>query len=557
MDLLKPSRANSSPMSPLGFLERAATVYGDCTSIIYNETTYTWNQTNNRCLQLASALRTIIGVQRGDVISVLSPNTPAMSELHFAVPMSGAILNTVSTRLDARTVSILLCHSESKLIFVDVHSSSVILEAFSLFPPEIQPPVLIFIDDDGEDTENSTCTNDFDFNLEFTYESLLKRGDPDFQWERPHSEWDPMVLNYTSGTTSSPKGVVHSHRGIFLASVDSLIDWAVPKQPTFLWTLAMFHANGWCFPWGMAAVGATNICLRKFTAASVYNLIRQHRVTHMCAAPIVLSMLANEPGINPLSNHVHILTAGAPPPASVLLQTEKLGFLVSHGYGLTETAAMVVSCAWKSEWNKLPATERARLKARQGVRTLGMTEIDVLDPESGSRVKRDGLSLGEIVLRGGSILLGYLKDPIGTSKCLKEDGWFYTGDVGVMHPDGYLEIKDRSKDVIISGGENISSVEIESVLYSHPAINEAAVVARPDERWGETPCAFVSLKPEKSQPSQKDIIEFCRVKMPHFMVPKNVVFEESLPKTATGKIQKFVLREKAKAMGSARLVSRF
>ncbi|KAI3955882.1 hypothetical protein MKW98_006242 [Papaver atlanticum] len=556
MDLLKQSAANSSPITPVGFLERAATVYGDCTSIIYNETTYTWNQTNRRCLQLASALKSIIGIQRGDVISVLSPNLPAMYELHFAVPMSGAILNTISTRLDARTISALLCHSESKLVFVDFHSRFTVLEAFSLFPPEIQPPMLILINDDEDDVESSLFT--FEFNLEFTYERLLIRGDPDFHWERPHSEWDPIVLNYTSGTTSSPKGAVHSHRGLFMATLDSLVDWSVPKQPVYLWTLAMFHSNGWCFPWGMAAVGATNICVRKFDAASVYNLLRQHKVTHMCAAPVVLNMLANEPGIGPLPNRVHILTAGAPPPAPVLLRTESLGFLVSHGYGLTETASIVVSCAWKPEWNKLPETQRARFKARQGVKTLGMTEIDVLDPESGVSVKRDGLSLGEIVLRGGSILLGYLKDPIGTRKCLKEDGWFYTGDVGVMHPDGYLEIKDRSKDVIISGGENISSVEVESILYWHPAIHEAAVVARPDEYWGETPCAFVSLKPENIQkPSQKDIIEFCSVKMPRYMVPKTVVFEESLPKTPTGKIQKFMLREKAKAMGTAaRLASR-
>ncbi|KAI3982903.1 hypothetical protein MKX01_010386 [Papaver californicum] len=470
-----------------------------------------------------------MGIQRGDVISVLSPNLPAMYELHFAVPMSGAILNNINTRLDARTISVILCHSESKLIFVDILSHSLILEAFSLFPSEIKSPTLILITDDEDETQNSSSSSST-VDLNFTYEGLLKKGDPDFKWVRPNSEWDPMVLNYTSGTTSAPKGVVHSHRGIFIMTVDSLIDWSVPKQPIFLWTLAMFHANG---------------CL-----------IHQHNVTHMCGAPVVLNMLANEPGKEPLLNPVQILTAGAPPPAPVLFRTESLGFVVSHGYGLTETAGLVVSCAWKSKWNKLPATERARLKARQGVRTTGMTQIDVLDPDSGLSVKQDGLSLGEIVLRGGSILLGYFKDPKGTRKSLREDGWFYTGDVGVMHPDGYLEIKDRSKDVIISGGENLSSVEVESILYSHPAIDEAAVVARPDEFWGETPCAFVSLKPASNRPSQKDVMEFCRAKMPHYMVPKTVVFEESLPKTATGKIQKFVLRDKAKAMGSARVASR-
>ncbi|KAI3902346.1 hypothetical protein MKW92_036458 [Papaver armeniacum] len=493
-----------------------------------------------------------MGIQRGDVISVLSPNLPAMYELHFAVPMSGAILNTINTRLDARTLSVILRHSESKLIFVDFLSRSLILEAFSLLPSENKSPSLIFIMDDDV---NSTLTADR-FDLDFSYEGLINKGDPDFKWIRPNRELDPMVLNYTSGTTSSPKGVVHSHRGLFITTLDSLMDWSVPKQPVFLWTLAMFHSNGWSFPWGMAAVGGTNICLRKFDAASVYGLIRQHSVTHMCGVPVVLNMLANNPSKEPLSNRVQILTAGAPPPATVLFRIESLGFIVSHGYGLSETVGCVVSCAWKHEWDKLLATERAILKARQGVRTIGMTEIDVLDAESGLSVKRDGSSTGEIVLRGASILLGYFKDPEGTAKSLKNDGWFYTGDVGVMHPDGYIEIKDRSKDVIISGGENISSIEVESVLYSHPAINEAAVVARPDKFWGETPCAFVSLKSKFNSLSENDIIEFCREKLPHYMVPKTVIFEEFLPKTTTGKIQKFKLKSKAKNLGLSRLESR-
>ncbi|KAF2297261.1 hypothetical protein GH714_020197 [Hevea brasiliensis] len=339
-----------------------------------------------------------------------------------------------------------------------------------------------------------------------------------------------MVLNYTSGTTSSPKGVVHCHRGVFIVTVESLIDWSVPRQPVYLWTLPIFHANGWSFPWGIAAVGGTNICLRKFDGPTIFGMIKRHGVTHMCGAPVVLNMLTNSPNNEPLRNPVQILTAGAPPPATVLFRTESLGFLVSHGYG-----------------------ERARLKARQGVKIAGFTEIDVVDPKTGASVKRDGLSIGEIVLRGGCVMLGYLKDPESTSKCLKDDGWFYTGDVGVMHPDGYLEIKDRSKDVIISGGENISSVEVESVLYTNPAVNEAAVVARPDEYWGETPCAFVSLKEGLNQkPSEKDIIDFCREKMPHYMVPKTIVFKDELPKTSTGKIKKFMLREIAKS-GSSRV----
>ncbi|KAB1669490.1 hypothetical protein ES319_1Z018800v1 [Gossypium barbadense] len=547
MEELKSRPTNSSPLTPLGFLDRAATVYGDCTSIIYNNTSYTWSETHRRCLQLASSLSST-GIKTGPVVSVLAPNIPAMYELHFAVPMSGAVLNSINTRLDARTVSILLCHGESKLLFVDTLSQSLALEAISLFPPNETPPLLVLIKDDEDDGVSSTLDSRFCC----TYESLVEKGNPGFKWIRPESEWNPIVLNYTSGTTSSPKGVVHCHRAVFTITVDSLIDWEVPKQPVYLWTLPMFHANGWSFTWGMAAVGGTNICVRKFDAPIIYNLIRKHGVTHMCGAPVVLNMLSNSPETKPLQNPVQILTAGAPPPAAVLSRTESLGFIVSHGYGLTETGGLVVSCAWKREWNKFPLAERARLKARQGVRTLTVTEADIVDPESGLSVKRDGSSLGEIVLRGPSIMLGYLKDPNATSNCLKEDGWFYTGDVGVIHPDGYMEIKDRSKDVIISGGENLSSVEVESILYTHPAINEAAVVARPDEYWGETPCAFVSLKAELTRkPSEIEIMEYCRAKLPHYMVPKTVVFKDELPKTSTGKILKFVLREIAKGMGSS------
>ncbi|XP_030527026.1 2-methylpropanoate--CoA ligase CCL4-like [Rhodamnia argentea] len=556
MDELKPSPPNSSPLTPLGFLERAATVYGDCPSVIYNDTTYTWSQTHSRCLRVTSSLASG-GIGRGHVVSVVAPNVPAMYELHFAVPMCGAVLNNINPRLDARTVSVLLRHGGSKLIFVDPQSGALVLEALSMFPPSSDRPLLVLIaDPDAVDELGSPLTSSSG-NAGFwcTYESLVERGNPDFEWNRPASEWDPMILNYTSGTTSSPKGVVHCHRGIFTITVDTLVDWAVPKQPVYLWTLPMFHANGWSFPWGLAAVGGTSICLRKFDAATIYHLIRRHSVTHMCGAPVVLNMLSSGSGSDaePLTHPVKILTAGAPPPAAVLFRTESLGFEVSHGYGLTETGGLAVSCAWKPQWNRLPAGERARLKARQGVRTVAMTEVEVVDPGSGAPVRRDGSTLGEIVLRGGCVMLGYLKDPEGTAKCMR-GGWFYTGDVGVMHPDGYLEIRDRSKDVIISGGENLSSVEVESVLYGHPAVNEAAVVARPDEFWGETPCAFVSLKPNTGQttpPTEKEIVEYCRSRMPHYMVPKTVVFKEELPKTSTGKIQKYLLREMAKQMGSS------
>ncbi|KAJ8759550.1 hypothetical protein K2173_007174 [Erythroxylum novogranatense] len=548
MDELKPSSPNSSALTPLDFLERAATVYGDCPSVVYNETSYTWSQTHRRCLQLASSLFSA-GIKRHDVVSVVAPNTAAMYELHFAVPMSGAVLNNINTRLDARTINVLLLHSESKLVFVDCLSRDVVLEALSLFPPNSPRPQLVLITDDNEPSERSSLTVDFIC----TYESMVLRGDPNFVWIRPESDWEPMALNYTSGTTSAPKGVVHCHRGIFIVTVASLIDWAVPKQPVYLWTLPMFHTNGWSFPWGMAMVGGTNVCLRRIDFSTIYGLIKRHGVTHMCGAPVVLNMLTSSADNKPLDSPVQILTAGAPPPAAVLFRTESLGFVVSHGYGLTETAGIVVSCAWKRKWNQFPANERARLKSRQGVKLAGFTEIDVVDPRSGESVKRDGSTLGEVVLRGGCVMLGYFKDPQGTSKSMKSDGWFYTGDVGVMHPDGYLEIKDRSKDVVISGGENISSVEVESILYTNPAVNEAAVVARPDDHWGESPCAFVSLKTGLTEkPKEKDIIDFCREKMPHYMVPKTVVLKEDLPKTSTGKIQKFLLREMAKQMGPRR-----
>ncbi|KAL7244701.1 hypothetical protein ACSBR2_000134 [Camellia fascicularis] len=545
MDLLKPSPANSCPLTPLTFLERAATIYGDCPSIVYNTTTYTWSQTNRRCIRLASSIASL-GIGRGHVVSVVAPNIPAMYELQFAVPMTGAILNTINTRLDARMISVLLNHSESKLVFVDSQMKSLVIQAITLSPSEAQQhPLLVLITDDEVSFNLSSSTA-----VDIGYEDLVNRGDPEFKWVRPENEWDPMTLNYTSGTTSSPKGVVHSHRSIFIITVDSLIDWAMQKQPVYLWTLPLFHSNGWSFSWGMAAVGGTNICLRKFDVALVYHLINRYNVTHMCGAPVVLNMLSNFIS-TPLKNPVHFLTGGAPPPAAVLLRVESMGFVVSHGYGSTEVAGVVVSCAWKQNWNTLPATDKARMKARQGVRTVCMTEAEVVDFVSGMSVKRDGMTLGEIVLRGGCLMLGYFKDPELTSQCMRANGWLYTGDVGVVHPDGYLEIKDRSKDVIISGGENVSSVEVESILYSHPAVNEAAVVAKPDEFWGETGCAFVSLKDRIDEKvRENDVIEFCRARLPHYMVPKTVVFMEELPRSSTGKIHKFSLRDIAKTMGS-------
>ncbi|GAB2238780.1 hypothetical protein Droror1_Dr00024693 [Drosera rotundifolia] len=565
--LLKQWPANSTPLSPLHFLDRAAKAYPDCPSVVHTAaaTAHTWADTHRRCLQVASGISTL-GIKPGNVVSVVSPNTPAMYELQFAVPMAGAVLNNLNTRLDARTFSNHLQHAESKLVFVDYHLYPVIQQALSLFPLGSPKPIVILIDDDVITDHDEYLGGDHDERrgrhgfVEGVYEELVESGDPGFDWVRPRSEWEPISLNYTSGTTNNPKGVVHSHRGYYLLAVDSLIQWSVPRQPTHLWTLPMFHANGWSLTWAMAAAGATNVCLRKVDAPSIYSAIGTHRVTHMCGAPVVLNMLANSPSAAPLSAPVHVLTAGSPPPAAVLRRIESLGFVVSHGYGLTETSGLIVSPGWRSHWDRLPDDERAKLKSLQGVGTISMAEVDVVDTKTGASVPKDGVTPGEVVLKGASLMLGYLKDPDGVVRSTTDSGWFRTGDVGVVHRDGYLEIKDRLKDIIISGGENISSVEVEAVLYSHPAVNEAAVVARPDEYWGETPCAFVSLKRSGQGDeddddddhvvvvTEKEVVEYCRERMPHFMVPKTVVFEDELPKTATGKIQKFLLREKAKAM---------
>ncbi|RAL46008.1 hypothetical protein DM860_006162 [Cuscuta australis] len=510
--------ANSCPLTPVDFLERAATVYGDCPSVVYNDTTYTWSETYRRCLSVASSLSSL-GIKRGDVVSVLAPNVPAI---------------------------------ESKLVFVDYQSTSLVLEAMSLFPSAAlyKRPILVYINEEEDDSYGERFGIDGNGLFHDCYRDMVRRRvSGGFRYVGPESEWDPITLNYTSGTTSSPKGVLHSHRGAFAVTVSSLLHWSVLPQPVYLWTLPMFHANGWSFAWAMAAVGGTNICLRQRVDASlIYNAIEKHGVTHFCGVPAVLNMLANHGNASPLRSPVHVLTAGAPPPAPVLERVESLGFRVTHGYGLTETGGIVVTCAWKPKWEKLPPSERAALKARQGVRSIGFGGVDVVYAHNGESVERDGSTVGEIVLRGGSVMLGYFRDPEGTSRCMRDDGWFYTGDVGVMHEDGYIEVKDRSKDIIICGGENISSVEVESVLYMHPAVDEVAVVARPDKFWGETPWAFVSLKRGAEKPTEREVREFCKERLPLYTVPRRVVFREALPRTSTGKIQKFLLRDIARKL---------
>lgn len=545
MEELKRSRANYPPFTPIGFIERAATVYSDCTSVVYNNTRFTWSETFTRCRKLASALASR-NICRGDVVSVVAPNVPAMYEMHFAVPMAGAVLNNMNIRLDARTMAAQISHCEPKIIFADYQFLSLVNETLSFVRHK---PVLVVI----EEMENG---REIGSGAALTYEGLVGEGDPEFEIRWPEDEWQAAVLNYTSGTTSAPKGVVQSHRGLYVMALDNLTMWQMGRRPVYLWTLAMFHANGWSLPWTLAAVGGTNICLRKFDAKIIFDSIAEHKVTHMCGAPVVLSMMANaDPSEwKPAVQRVEILTAGAPPPAAVLWKMEELGFSITHGYGLTETAGLVVSCAWKTEWDGLPGKEKARLKSRQGVRNLGLAEFDVKNPVTMASIARDGVQMGEVMMRGASVMKGYLKNVDMTASAM-EGGWFRTGDVAVIHPDGYLEIKDRSKDIIISGGENISSVEVESVLYSHHSVVEAAVVARPDPFWGETPCAFVSVKNHdgegtKEALSEAEIIEFCRKHLAHFMAPKSVIFMQELPKTSTGKIQKFVLREMAKNLAN-------
>ncbi len=532
---LDANEANYTPLTPLTFLERSAAVYPDRIATLHGPLARSWGETYQRCRRLAGALHAR-GVGPGDTVAVVSPNLPEMFELHFAVPMSGGVLNTINTRLDAETIAFMLQHGEAKWLFVDREFSAVIERALAMMPVR---PTVVDIDDpqfQGGDLIGG-----------LSYEQLIADGDPEFVWANPGNEWDAISLNYTSGTTGNPKGVVYHHRGAYLNAVSNALVWNMVRHPVYLWTLPMFHCNGWCFPWTIAAMSGTSVSLRQVRADAVFDAIRGHGVTHFCGAPIVLNTLVNAADElkHGISHQVRVMTAGAAPPAAVIEGMERMGFEVTHVYGLTETYGPAIGCAWQSEWDQRDAAAKATLKARQGVRYPMLESVMVADPETMEPVPRDGLTIGEIFMRGNIVMKGYLKNPSATNEAFA-GGWFHTGDLAVWHPDGYVEIKDRSKDIIISGGENISSIEVEDTLYRHPEVLEAAVVARPDEKWGETPCAFVALK-EGSAATEADIISFCRQQMAHFKAPKTVVFGP-LPKTSTGKIQKFQLRGQAREL---------
>lgn len=528
--------ANFTALTPLSYLQRAASVYPNRVAQIHHQNTTTWGETYARCVRFASALNKA-GIREGDTVSFIAPNIYALFEAHFGVPMSGAVLNAINTRLDAEAIAFILQHAETRILFVDREFAEVASRAIKMLGA--QRPRVIHIDDPFF-TEGELIG-------EMDYEAFLATGDADFSPILPQDEWNAITLNYTSGTTGNPKGVVYHHRGAYLNAVSNAVSWSMGEHPVYLWTLPMFHCNGWCFPWTLAATVGTSVSLRHVRADAIYDAIKESKVNHFCGAPIVLNMLNNADAAlkTGIEHQVKVMTAGAAPPASVIEGMENMGFSVTHVYGLTETYGPCVVCAWHEEWDEKTLTERARLKARQGVKSPMQEGLMIANPDTLEPVPQDGKTMGEIFIRGNLVMKGYLKNPRASEEAFA-GGWFHTGDLAVWHPDGYIEIKDRSKDIIISGGENISSIEVEDVLYRHPEISEAAVVARPDEKWGETPCAFISVKPG-SQVTEQEIIQFCRDNMAHFKAPKTIVFGE-LPKTSTGKIQKFVLRDQVKSL---------
>ena len=533
---LKPGAANLQALSPIVFLPRAAEIYPERLAVIHGETRITYARFFERAKRLASALAKR-GVKPGDVVAAMLPNVPAMLDAHYGVPMLGAVLNAINTRLDAQTIAYILEHGEAKVLIVDRVFAGVVGPALKMLK---RKPLVIDVDDPLYTGPGARLGS-------VEYEAFLKTGNPDYAWRMPPSESDPIALNYTSGTTGRPKGVVYHHRGTYLESLGNIVAWAMPAHPVYLWTLPLFHCNGWCYPWSVTAMAGTHVCLRAVDPAFIFPMLVEHGVTHMCGAPTVLSMLTSAPEEQRrrFERPVHIMTGGSPPPAKVIKAMEELGFKVLHIYGMTELQGPSTYCAEQAAWSKLPLEERAVEMARQGVRYQVVDGHIVGDPRTCKPVKQDGATMGEILVRGNTVMLGYLKDPKATADAFK-GGWMHTGDLAVWHPTNYIEIKDRKKDIIISGGENISSVEVEIALYKHPATALAAVVSRPDEKWGETPCAFVQLKPG-AKASEDDYLQWCRDNLARFKVPKKVVFGE-LPTTATGKIQKFVLRERAKAL---------
>lgn len=527
--------ANFVALSPLRFLERAAYIYAEQAAIVHGSRVITWKETYQRCRQFAAQLKQL-GIQKNDTVSVLLPNVPAMIEAHFAVPMSGAVLNTINTRLDAKTVAFMLEHAESKVLLVDQEFAGLAKAALSLVKQDI-----FVIDVDDAEYEN--CFSPPIGEIE--YEDWLCEGDPEVEWTLPDDEWDAISLNYTSGTTGNPKGVVYHHRGAYLNAASNMMACGMTPRAKYLWTLPLFHCNGWCFAWTIAANGGTNYCLRKVDPALVFQLIEKHKIEYFCGAPIVLSMLINAPKNQQIAfeHRVEVLVAGAAPPAAIIEGMRKLGVNVTHVYGLTETYGPSGLCAAQAGWNDLSLEEQAKLHARQGVPYPLQDSMRVLDPETLKPVPADGETLGEIMFRGNIVMKGYLKNPEATQAAFA-GGWFHSGDLAVCQPDGYAKITDRAKDVIISGGENISSLEIEEVLYRHPAVLTAAVVAKPDPQWQEVPCAFIELK-QHAEATPEEIMEHCKKELARFKVPKDVVIAE-IPKTSTGKLQKFILREWAK-----------
>jgi len=539
---LTPNTANHAALTPLGFIARTAEVYPERLAIVHGDLRQNWAQTYARCRQLASSLQRI-GIGKNDTVAVMLPNTPPMVEAHFGVPMAGAVLNTLNTRLDAETLAFMLDHGEAKALIVDPEFAPLMARALKL-RQSTAPIHVIQVEDPvyGEAAEQIGATD---------YESFLAQGDAGFDWQWPGDEWDAIALNYTSGTTGNPKGVVYHHRGAHNNAISNVLEWDMPKHAVYLWTLPMFHCNGWCFPWTVAARAAVNVCLRRVDAQAIFDAIRNHGVSHYCGAPIVHSLLVNAPAAmkQGVPAGVKAMVAGAAPPASMIEGMEAMGFDITHVYGLTETYGPATVCAKHESWNALDIGERARLNSRQGVRYHLQRSAAVLDPETMQPVPRDGQTMGEIMFQGNIAMKGYLKNPQATQEAFR-GGWFHSGDLAVQHPDGYIQIKDRSKDIIISGGENISSIEVEDVLYRHPAVLAAAVVAKPDPKWGETPCAFIELK-AGAETTAEDIIAHCKKHLAGYKVPRAVVFGE-LPKTSTGKIQKFELRKQA---GSASAIS--